>query len=286
MASRRLLQHIIRMERVHLKNLRMWSVMDVFLGIPKVRYTVNSQPEGERSTHSEGLDQREEILLKRDFFGVELLTSVEELFLARVHLGHKTGAWTPYMKEHILGTRAGVHIIDLDRTLHHLTTALNVAAHIAYRDGVILFVNERPQFDLITQRAARECQQYFVTGKWRPGTLTNSSKLLDTTRIPDLVLFFSVPPSRTAIKEALMSCVPSVGIVDTDCNPKYLTYPVPGNDDTPSAVELYLNLFSKAISIAQQKKIKQDEHKVLGDKSLQAHCNPDNDTAIRGNSWV
>ena len=194
-----------------------------------------------------------------DYFNVASLTSVEELFTSRVHLGHKAGVWNPLMKDYIYHTRAGVHIIDLEQTWKHLQLALNVAAHIAYRSGIILFVNERSPFERITQEAARECGAYFVVQKWKAGMLTNSYKLLGTLRLPDLILFFSVPPSKTAIKEAAMCNVPAVGILDTDCSPNLITYPVPGNDDSPTAIQLYLRVFRDAINVAKRKQAEDNE---------------------------
>lgn len=185
-----------------------------------------------------------------DFFDIERSVSIRQLFDARVHLGHKVGMWNPLMKPYIYGTRAGMHIIDLNETAKHLRQALNVAAHVAYRRGVILFVNERPQFEGVVQRAARECGEYHVT-KWKGGTLTNSFMLLNTLRLPDLVVFLSIPKSKTAVKEAAMACVPSIGIVDTDCNPNLIMYPVPGNDDTPTSVQLYCRLFADVINKAK-----------------------------------
>lgn len=196
----------------------------------------------------------EDPLRHPDFFDVTSLTSVQQLLEARVHLGHKTGVWDPRMKPYLFGSRAGVHIIDLDKTLVHLRRALNVAGHVAYRNGIILFVNERSQFERLVQKAARDCGEYFVTQRWIGGTLTNSQMLLKTQRLPDLILFLSVPPSKTGIKEAAMSNIPSIGVVDSDCNPNLITYPVPGNDDTPSAMELYCSLFSEVISRAKAKK--------------------------------
>ena len=182
-----------------------------------------------------------------DFFGMHDLTSIQRLFEARVHMGHKTGMWDPLMKPYLFGTRAGTHIIDLDKTQSHLRKALNVAGHVAYRNGIILFVNERSQFERLVQKAARDCGEYFVAPSWRGGTLTNSQMLLGTLRLPNLIIFLSVPPSKTAIKEAAMSNIPSIGIVDSDCNPNLITYPVPGNDDTPSAMQLYCDLFTEVI---------------------------------------
>ena len=196
----------------------------------------------------------EDPLSHADLFGVDARTSVRQLFEARVHLGHKSGVWDPRMKPYLFGSRAGLHIIDLDKTLLHLRRALNVAGHVAYRNGIILFVNERSQFERIVQKAARDCGEYFVTQRWTGGTLTNSQMLLGTLRLPDLIIFLSVPPSKTGIKEAAMCNIPSIGVLDSDCNPNLITYPVPGNDDTPTAMELYCCLFSEVIALAKAKR--------------------------------
>lgn len=187
------------------------------------------------------------------------MTSVRELLKARVHLGHKTGMWNPLMKSYLHGTRAGIHIIDLDKTLKHLHLALNVIGHIAYRKGIILFINERSQFERLVQQTARDSGEYFVT-KWRGGTLTNSYMLLKTLRLPDLIVFLSVPASKTAIMETYMCNIPSIGIVDSDCNPNLITYPVPGNDDSPTAMMLYCRLFSEVIKRAKAKREEVEAH--------------------------
>ena len=201
-----------------------------------------------------------------DFFNVKEKTSIRQLLEARVHLGHKTGMWDPLMKHYLHGSKDGIHIIDLDTTLEHLRLALNVTAHIAYRRGIILFINERSQFERLIQQTARDCGEYFSTHKWRGGTLTNSYMLLGTLRLPDLAIFLSVPPSKTAIKEVAMCNIPSIGIVDSDCNPSRITYPIPGNDDTPSAMRLYCRLFGDVI---KQAKVKRKEiEEVASQKTL------------------
>ena len=124
-----------------------------------------------------------------------------------------------------------------------------------YRHGIVLFVSTHPRFEELTQRTARECREYFITRKWRGGTFTNSYMVTGSTRNPDVVVFLHLPSlgrNTLAVKEAAQANIPSIGIVDSDCNPNLIMYPIPGNDDTPSAVELYCQLFKKAVLRAKQ----------------------------------
>ena len=59
---------------------------------------------------------------------------------------------------------------------------------------------------------------------------------------------------QTALKEAAMCCIPTIGIVDTDCDPRFITYTVPGNDDTQSSMEIYCRLFQEAILNAKERR--------------------------------
>jgi small subunit ribosomal protein S2 len=49
-----------------------------------------------------------------------------------------------------------------------------------------------------------------------------------------------------AIKEARRLNIPVAAIVDTNCDPAGITYPVPGNDDASRAVSLYCDLIARA----------------------------------------
>ena len=58
------------------------------------------------------------------------------------------------------GNRLGQDIFDLDRTAEHLKLALNVTAHLAYREAVLLFVCRNRQNALKVEETARECGEY------------------------------------------------------------------------------------------------------------------------------
>ena len=48
--------------------------------------------------------------------------------------------------------------------------------------------------------------------------------------------------------------IPTVGLVDTDCNPNLITYPVPGNDDSQDSVQIFLNLTKQAVMAGKEKR--------------------------------
>eukprot|EP00794_Sanderia_malayensis_P015921 gene15921-17522_t len=197
------------------------------------------------------------ILENGDYFNVKKLVQLKELFDARVHLGHHEGCWNPLMKPYIYGTRAHHHIIDLNKTVKHLQLALNVLSHIVYQNGIVLFLNSHPRFEHIVQKTARQAGEYYITQKWRGGTLTNARKMLGNIRSPDLMIasnLNTLGPNLLPLREAAMCNIPTIGIVDTDCDPRLLTYSIPGNDDTPDSMELYLRLFQTAILNAKEKR--------------------------------
>ncbi|XP_019495394.1 PREDICTED: 28S ribosomal protein S2, mitochondrial [Hipposideros armiger] len=217
---------------------------------------VVSEPEG-------GPDLQDRILsepLKHsDFFNVKELFSVRSLFDARVHLGHKAGCRHRFMEPYIFGSRLDQDIIDLEQTAAHLQLALNFVAHVAYRRGIILFVGRNRQFSHLIERTARDCGEYAHTRYFKGGLLTNAPLLLGPgVRLPDLIIFLhtlnNVFEPHVAVRDAAKMSIPTVGVVDTNCNPCLITYPVPGNDDSPPSVQLFCELFQKAIIRAKEKR--------------------------------
>uniref|UniRef100_A0A0K8T184 Small ribosomal subunit protein uS2m n=1 Tax=Lygus hesperus TaxID=30085 RepID=A0A0K8T184_LYGHE len=209
--------------------------------------------------------QLPKVLEHPDYFEVAKLFTISDLFNARVHLGHREGSLDERMKPYIFGSRLGHLIIDLDKTRSLLTAALNFTAHVAYRDGIILFVSQNPQNSFMVERLAKEVSEFAHTRYWRLGMLTNSSMMFGAmTRLPDLIIVLNtlttVLDEHLAITEAAKMAIPVVGIVDTNCNPNLITYPVPGNDDTPVAVNLYCSLFKAAILKGKQKKKEHEEY--------------------------
>ena len=72
--------------------------------------------------------------------------------------------------------------------------------------------------------------------------------------IPDLMFVIDTNKEAIAIQEARKLNIPVIAILDTNCNPDGITYPVPGNDDAGRAIQLYCDLMVRAIldGIARQ----------------------------------
>ncbi len=57
--------------------------------------------------------------------------------------------------------------------------------------------------------------------------------------LPDALFIVDVGHETIALNEARKLHIPVVGVVDTNCSPERVDYPIPGNDDAMRAIELY-----------------------------------------------
>ena len=63
---------------------------------------------------------------------------------------------------------------------------------------------------------------------------------------PDLIFVIDTNKEQLAIKEANRLNIPVAAILDTNCDPDGITYPIPGNDDAGRAIALYCDLIARA----------------------------------------
>jgi small subunit ribosomal protein S2 len=64
--------------------------------------------------------------------------------------------------------------------------------------------------------------------------------------LPGLVVIIDIKKEHIAMREAAKLGVPSVAIVDTNCDPDLVTYPIPGNDDAIRSISLITHLIADA----------------------------------------
>jgi small subunit ribosomal protein S2 len=64
--------------------------------------------------------------------------------------------------------------------------------------------------------------------------------------VPDLMVVIDTNKEKIAIDEAKRLGIPVVAIIDSNCDPDLIDYPIPGNDDASRAIALYCDLFARA----------------------------------------
>src|SRR5512136_3240330 len=79
----------------------------------------------------------------RRFYLVSI--TMKQLLEAGVHFGHQTKRWNPKMKEYIFGSRNGIYIIDLQKTVRLFKEAYKFVADTTGKGEYILFVGTKKQ---------------------------------------------------------------------------------------------------------------------------------------------
>jgi len=65
--------------------------------------------------------------------------------------------------------------------------------------------------------------------------------------LPAIVFIVDTKNERIAVSEANRVGIPIIGVVDTNCDPDPINYPIPGNDDALRAIELYARMVGDAV---------------------------------------
>jgi small subunit ribosomal protein S2 len=99
-----------------------------------------------------------------------------------------------------------------------------------------------------------------ITKKERLMVVREREKLLDVlqgvaemTRLPGVLFVVDVKKESIAVKEAKRLGIPIVAIVDTNCNPEPIDYPIPANDDALKSVQLVTKAIADAVAEGAQR---------------------------------
>ena len=80
----------------------------------------------------------------------------------------------------------------------------------------------------------------------------NLGGIRDMKEMPGALFVVDPKNERIAVLEAKKLNIPIVGLVDTNCNPEDVDYPIPGNDDAIRAVKLITDVMANAIIEGRQ----------------------------------
>lgn len=99
-----------------------------------------------------------------------------------VHFGHQKSRKNPKMNEYIFGTRSGINIIDLQKTVEKLEEATKFIQKIISEGQDILFVGTKKQAKKLVESAAKKCGMPYVVERWLGGTFTNFKNISERTK--------------------------------------------------------------------------------------------------------
>ncbi len=84
--------------------------------------------------------------------------------------------------------------------------------------------------------------------KEREKLVKNLSGIRKMRRLPGALFVIDSKKEEIGIKEAIKLGIPVVAVLDTNCDPDLVNYPIPGNDDAIRAVKLFCELVAQAIT--------------------------------------
>jgi small subunit ribosomal protein S2 len=69
----------------------------------------------------------------------------------------------------------------------------------------------------------------------------------DMSRLPGAIFVVDIKKEHIAIQEAKILDIPVIALVDTNCDPEIVDYPIPCNDDSQKAIELIAKVLADAV---------------------------------------
>jgi small subunit ribosomal protein S2 len=205
--------------------------------------------------------------------------TLELLLASEAHQGHVTSLWNPANARYIHGIRQGVHIISLEVTAAHLRRAAKVVQEVARRGGMILFVGTRDGQDRAVARAAELAKGYHLFERWIPGSITNGQQILGRCKTkvvneldeevpgfeeqlydrpvlrPDLVVCMNPLENYVLLHECALNNIPTIGVIDTNADPTWVTYPIPANDDSLRCIQVIAGVLGRAGEAGQKQRL-------------------------------
>jgi len=144
---------------------------------------------------------------------------------------------------------------------------------------MVLFVGTREGQDRAVARAAELAKGYHLFERWIPGSITNGQQILGRCRMkvvneldeevpgfeeqmydrsvlrPDLVVCLNPLENYVLLHECALNNIPTIGVVDTNADPTWVTYPIPANDDSLRCMQVVAGVLGRAGEAGQKQRL-------------------------------
>ena len=102
----------------------------------------------------------------------------------------------------------------------------------------------------------------------------NLGGIKEMTRLPGAIFVVDPKNERIAVLEAKKLGIPVIGLVDTNCSPEDVDYPIPGNDDAIRAVKLITDVMANAVIEGKQGEILEASQEESSSEEQEAVAEP------------
>lgn len=213
---------------------------------------------------------------------------VQTMISTGIHLGHPRSQQNPKMLPYIYREKDNLQIFDLQKTHWYLQRAVSFLSKASSRGKRVLFVGTKKHVAQCIEKTANECNSWYINKRWLGGLLTNWETIRKTIfqlqkediflskkektqkerqrkrllkyligvqtmfQLPDIVIIIGQQKEMKAVRECQKCKIPSLTILDTNCNPNLTHFFIPANDDSLASITYILNKFSKAIKKGQK----------------------------------
>ena len=75
----------------------------------------------------------------------------------------------------------------------------------------------------------------------------NLGGIKEMKELPGIIFIIDTHKEQIAVAEAHRMGIPVIAVVDTNCNPEGIDYPIPGNDDAIRAISLFTSIIANAV---------------------------------------
>jgi len=172
----------------------------------------------------------------------DLLIEEDVYLTSGVHIG--TQQKSADMKDFIFKVRSdGLYVLNIKKTDERIKVAAQMLSRFSPEDILVVSARQYGQRPVREFSNKLECGAF--PGRFVPGTLTNPS--LDVYMEPRVLMVTDPAADQQALKEAVKSGIPIIGLCDANNETKYVDLVIPANNKGRRSLALVYWLLTREV---------------------------------------
>nr|AIS35817.1 ribosomal protein S2 [Epipogium roseum] len=187
------------------------------------------------------------------------------LMRSGIFLGHFINKYNKKMHPFIYAKIKGIHVINIALTVRFFKEACNLVFYAASKGNDFLFVGTSTRSSYLVKLAANKSRCHYVNKKCLRGILTNWTTTENLiyklryfkkknisifnknlhgiqymTKLPDIIILVDHKKDLNIFKECILLKIPTICLIDTNCDPYITDFFIPSNNDAIYSIRLIL----------------------------------------------